>query len=238
MWDTVIDGDWAGHDKWSGDGSRSRGWCSGGGSSSGGSGCWRRHGDGHVRERVLGDRGGGGGLLRGDRHGQLAGSVVLVVAAVELGLNVLQNGGIAGFAEGRLEGKDYLTEVVVLTLERLDNTFELLRLTLEADASVVMGVLEFLNHVLELLKVTLFAVAEGALSGPILFLADGRRGRVGLAAGLLTGLGRWLRRRVTGAVVVAQDRLAVLVVFKVVLILGAMLFLAYMNDHLYEREEK
>jgi len=74
--------------------------------------------------------------------------------------------------------------------------------------------------------VALLAVPEGALGSPVLLLPDGRRGGVGFTTRFLTGLGRWLRRRVTGAVIVAHDRLAVLVVLKLLLVLGV-LFLAY-----------
>jgi len=77
--------------------------------------------------------------------------MILIMAAVELGLDILQDSGIACLSEGRLEGEDNLSEVVVLALKGLDDALELARLSLEAEAGMVVGVLELLDHILELL---------------------------------------------------------------------------------------
>lgn len=110
--------------------------------------------------------------------------MLFIVASIELSLDLLENDDVSALAQGCLERKDNLPQIKVLALQQLVGILQAMGFLCD----VVVGFLEFFDRTLHLLQVSLLAVSERSLGSPVLLLAYGRRGGVGLTTRLLSGL--------------------------------------------------
>lgn len=109
--------------------------------------------------------------------------MLFIVASIELSLNLLEDDDVTALAQGRLERKDNLPQIKVFALQQIVGILQATGFLCD----VVVGFLELLDRTLHLLQVSLLTVSERSLSSPVLLLAYGRRGGIGLATRLFSG---------------------------------------------------
>lgn len=100
-------------------------------------------------------------------------SLFLIVSAMELVLDVVQERGVVAAAQCHFECIDDFAKVVVFVEDGPDVGIELLDFSLETGGDDELLILQVLDQVLELLEMALLAISECALCGSVLLLAKG-----------------------------------------------------------------